>query len=290
MTTHRYAPVGLCIYCGTTDLPPGVRRFGDEHIVPLALNGGLVLPEASCRNCERTINREIENRLLSEEWALFRAKYGLPTRRPKNRAKTVSLGSRTGGHIKVPATEYTAPVPLYNFDTARILSGVHPIPNSHAWTVSVLSDGDEEERLQKRYPLWNGVHTFRTEPYRFARFIAKISYAYAVAEVGLHCFRPLVRDIILGKSDDYFHFVGSAPQDPPPSGWPPGGQHHFAITIRFMQDYIGLVVVDFKLFAEAGTPVYHAVVGEIDAKNPGHFAALEQYQSIGQLIPLQPLE
>ena len=287
MATHRYAPVGRCIYCGTTHLPPDVRRFGDEHIVPLALNGGLVLPEASCRHCERTINREIENRLLSEEYAHFRAKYGLPTRRPKSRAKTVSLGCRTGGRIKVPANEYTAPVPLYRFATARILSGSQPIPNSQAWTIpAVLSDGDEEVRLQRRYPLWNGEHSIRPEPYQFARFIAKIGYGFAVAEVGLHCFRPLVRGIILGRSDDYFHFVGSAPREPPASGWPRGGKHHFGITIRFVQDSIGLVVVDVKLFAEAGTPVYHAVVGEIDAKNPGHSAALEQYRSVGRLALL----
>ena len=234
------------------------------------------------------MNREIENRLLTEEWALFRAKYGLPTRRPKNRAKAVLLKSRADGHIRVLANEYTAPVPLYNFATARILSGAEPIPNSQSRTVSVLSDGDEEVHLQKRYALWNGAHAFRVEHYRYARFIAKISYAYAVAEVGLHCFRLLVRDIILGKSDDCFHFVGSEPQEPPPSGWPPGGKHHFAIKFRFVQDNIGLVVVDVKLFAEAGTPVYHAVVGEIDATNPGHFAALEKYRSTGQLILLQP--
>ena len=282
----RYGPVGRCIYCGTTEPPPGVNRFGDEHIVPLALNGGLVLPEASCRRCERIINREIENRVLSEEWAYFRAKYGLPTRRPKNRMKTVFLECRTGGYIKVPANEYTAPVPLYRFATARILSGSQPIPNSHAWTIAVLSDGDEEVRLQRRYPLWTGKHSFRVEPYRFARFIAKIGYGFAVAEMGSHCFRPLVRDIILGRSDDYFHFVGSAPREPPASGWPRGGKHHFGITIRFVQDGIGLVVVDVKLFAEAGTPVYHAVVGEIDTKNPGHFAALEQYRSAGRLALL----
>ena len=153
--THSYTPVGRCIYCGTTDLPQGVGRFSDEHIVPLALNGGLVLPEASCRHCERIINREIENLLLSEEWGSFRAKYGLPTRRPKRRAKTVSLGSRVGGRILVPVNEYTAPVPLYRFATARILSGQQPIPNSNAWTIDILSDGDEEVRLQRRYPLWN---------------------------------------------------------------------------------------------------------------------------------------
>ena len=208
MTTHRYGPVGRCIYCGTNTLAPGVRRFGDEHIVPLALNGGLILPEASCRECERTINREIEGGLLSEEWERFRTKYGLPTRRPKDRATTVTLGSRTGGHFQIPAHEYTAPVPMYNFAAARMVSGAPPTPNSHAWTVSVLSDGDEEKRLQQRYPLWDGKHAFRMEPYRFARFIAKIGYAFAVAEVGLDCFTPLVREIILGQSSDYFRFVG----------------------------------------------------------------------------------
>ena len=283
MATHRYAPVGRCIYCGTTDLPPGVRRFSDEHVVPLALNGGLVLPEASCRDCERIINKEIESPLLSAEWGHFRAKYGLPTRRPKNRSKTVSLESRTGGYIEIPANEYSAPVLLYNFAPPRILSGSQPIPNSHAWTLSVLGGGDEEVGLQQRYPHWTEAHEFRLEPFRWARFIAKIAYGYAAAEVGLHCFRPLVRDIILGKSDDYFHFVGSASSDPPDSGWPVGGKHHFGITIRFVKDNIGLVVVDVKLFAEAGTPVYHAVVGEVDAKNPEHFAALEQYRSDGRL-------
>jgi len=264
-----------------------MARFHDEHIVPLALNGGLVLPEASCKQCERTINKEIENSMLSEEWARFRAKYGLPTRRPKNRAKTVSLPSRSGGQIKIPANEYTAPVPLYGFATARIVSGAPRIPNSRAWNMGcLLADGDEEVHLQRQYPLWTGEHTVRAKPYRFARFIAKIGYGYAVAEMGLHCFRPLVNDIILGRSDDYFHFVGSAPREAPDSGWPGGGQHYFGITIKFVQDNIGLVIVDVKLFAEAGTPFYHAVVGEIDVRNAEHYVALERYRSDGRMVRL----
>ena len=147
----RYAPVGQCIYCGILDVPQGMKRFHDEHIVPLALNGALILPEASCRQCERIINMQIENR-LAEEYAYFRTKYGLPTRRPKNRKKTVKLRSITGGWIDVPATEYTAPVPLYRFKMARILSGAPPISNSHAWTMDILGGGDKEVRLQKNIP------------------------------------------------------------------------------------------------------------------------------------------
>ena len=286
MTTHRYQTVGQCIYCGTTDLPTGVGRFGDEHIVPLALNGSLILPEASCRSCEKIINREIENQLLSDEWKYFRMKHRLPTRRPRNRPKTVPLRSRTGGPITIPASEYTAPVPLYQFATARILSESQPIPNTHAWTVSMLVDGDEEVRLQRRYPLWNGEHTIIPRPYHFARLVAKIGYSFAVAEMGLNCFRALVRDIILGKSDNYFHFVGSEKREPPASGWPDGGKHYFGITIRFVKDGIGLVVVDIKLFAEADTPVYHAVVGEIDTNDPCHLSSLERHRSAGRLALL----
>ena len=258
--------------------------------MPLALNGALVLPEASCRSCERIINKEIEAHLLSEEWGNFRSKHGLPTRRPKNRAKTVSVGRRSGGRMQIPAQEYTAPVPQYRFSRARILSGAPSVPNSQAWTIEVLVDGDEEVRLQRRYPDWDGRHVIRAEPYKFARLIAKIGYGYAIAEVGSDCFTPLVREIILGRSDDYFHFVGSAPSRPPDTGWPRGGAHHFGITIYFLKDGIGLVIVDIKLFAEAGTPIYHAVVGEIDTNNPEQLAAFERYRFAGRLVRLPSID
>ena len=170
--------MGRCIYCGSTEPSSGARRFGDEHVVPLALNGALVLPEASCKSCERVINKEIETQLLTDEWSQFRAKYGLPTRRPKNRPKTVVLGTLTGGQFHVPVKEYTAPVPLYRFSTARILSGAQPVANSDAWTLNIFVDGDEEVRLQHRYPHWDRKHIIKPEPYRFARFIAKVAYGF----------------------------------------------------------------------------------------------------------------
>ena len=284
----RYAPVGQCIYCGIVDVPEGMKRFHDEHIVPLALNGALVLPEASCQQCERIINKEIENRLLTEEYGRFRMKHGLPTRRPKNRKKTVKLPSVTGGWVEVPASEYSAPIPLYQFQAARILSGAPPVPNSHAWTINkVLVDGDEETRLQKKYPLWNKTQTFRAMPYQFARFIAKAAHGFAVANLGVDCFEPLANDIILGRSDDYFRLVGSEHREPPSSGWPSGGQHHLSIAVQFVRDNVGLVVVDVKLFASLDTPVYHAVVGEVEPLGK-HSAAWGRHWSEGRWRPSGP--
>jgi hypothetical protein len=44
-----YAPVGRCIYCPDD----GSAGLGDEHIIPYSLNGTQILPQASCRKCEK---------------------------------------------------------------------------------------------------------------------------------------------------------------------------------------------------------------------------------------------
>ncbi len=44
-----YAPVGRYIYCPDD----GSAGLGDEHIIPYSLNGTQILPQASCRKCEK---------------------------------------------------------------------------------------------------------------------------------------------------------------------------------------------------------------------------------------------
>ena len=285
---HRYAPVGCCIYCG--DGPDRVD-LDDEHIVPLAFNGTLVLPEASCRKCAHVINQQVENPVLSQEWERFRAKHRLPTRRPKNRRKYIRLGTTDGGTFRVRATEYTAPVPIYKcVASARILTGAERIPNSHAWEVSMLASSDEEVRLQKKYPQWNRRHIVKVEPYRFMRFVTKIGYGLAVANLGLDCFTPLAREIILGQSDDYFRLVGCDDSLPPPDGqWSKDGQHQFFIHLHCKEIAARLVlfvVVYIKLFGDAGMPLYHVVAGEVDLHDPKQFAAIEKHRAQGRMAVL----
>ena len=114
-----------------------------------------------------------------------------------------------------------------------------------------------------------------------------MAYGYSVTELGIDCFDPLANDIILGRSHNFW-FVGSEPRELPLSGWPGGGKHHFSLAFRFVRDNVGLIVVDVKLFAAAGTPVYHAVVGEIDLGKPAHFLAWERHRSYGRWIPQWP--
>src|SRR5271165_2543948 len=56
---RKYEPIGRCIYCGAkryTSNDP-LAKLGDEHIIPLAFGGNLLLPEASCRACEKITSR-----------------------------------------------------------------------------------------------------------------------------------------------------------------------------------------------------------------------------------------
>src|SRR3954447_14879910 len=69
-----YPPVGFCIYCGT--------RKGDlrrENIIPFGLGGNLILPKASCRDCER--ERFGVARMTERYLALYRRLATAPARR-----------------------------------------------------------------------------------------------------------------------------------------------------------------------------------------------------------------
>ena len=149
----------------------------------------------------------------------------------------------------------------------------------------MLSDHDEEMAMQRKYPQWDKRHTVKAQPYPFARLIAKIGFAYAVAELGRDAFSPLVTDIILGNSDDYFLTVGGS--------WDilsaiPGGDHTTDISMTFITPTKARVMVDVRLFSQAETPAYHVVVGEIDLTNPLHASAFAQHRGAGRFEQTVP--
>ena len=280
---HRYNLIGRCIYCGATD------KLTNEHIIPLAIGGDFILPKSSCRACAKLINREIENPILNEEMKAFRTFQNLPTRRPRLRPKTYDLRNRDGIVIKIPASEYYGPFPLYKFKQPRILSGKEPVPNSHAWLMDVFGMNEEAEMaLRAKHPQWDWTHRLKPEPFRFARLLAKIGYSYATAEVGLDSFLPGdVIDIVLGKSEDYFRCVGGTDPEthPGPEAEPPG--HWFRIEGLFRQRGVGLVcyvLVKIRFFAKYQVPTYVVVAGEADLRNPQHFRAMEQRRLDGGIV------
>ena len=72
-----YAPVGKCIYCGSTQEP-----LTREHIIPLSLGGSLVLPRATCHTHANTTST-FERSIARVMYGVQRADTGGVSRRPK---------------------------------------------------------------------------------------------------------------------------------------------------------------------------------------------------------------
>jgi hypothetical protein len=91
---------------------------------------------------------------------------------------------------------------------------------------------------------------------------------------------PIVTDIILGESDDYFKTVGGSHDIAPPV---PGGDHTLGIELKHILPSRVLVKVNIRLFSSVATPSYHVVVGQIDLQNMQHILAYEKLRFDGKM-------
>ncbi|MGN8092827.1 hypothetical protein [Methylobacterium sp. 22177] len=261
-----YAAVGRCIYCGIEGV-----RLGEEHIIPFGLNGNIVLPSSSCDDCSRITGRfegVCQRKLLGN----IRIKLGLKTRRKKDRPAKLEI------YIKTPAGETVTEVDVVNYphmfavpilDEARILLGA---PEFHSDLIGcgIWANVPEEEVRPYIEKERHGLRVGAVQADVFCRMLAKIAYSFATAELGYGNFRPLILPIILGKSSNYGHLIGGLPQAPEPSAQ----LHEVSLEYRIvgLQVYI---VVNVRLFGQAGAPQYHVVVGTGELLNTKQKEALE---------------
>ena len=259
--SRRYPPVGRCIYCRAHS-----NNLKLEHIVPFGLAGNaLLLPKASCTRCE-SITGGFEQTCLRTIFGRFRIRIGAPTRNPKDRPKTLDLvrvrrestGSFTTLSVEeIPSQEFPLAFIGLRLRPAGILEGLPPSPNVNGELWSRLSDQDMERF--KTGGNQEGIFLGKFKPIVFARLLAKIAHAYAIAEMGFGSFRPLVTDLILGETDTLSVWVGGDWDIPPAT---PDGIYELACNIVTAQGK-RFVVVTLRLFSFFGTPKYHVVVGEL---------------------------
>lgn len=263
VAAHTYASAGKCIYC---DEPP----FGDEHIIPLYIGGNLLLPDASCRQCEITIGR-FEDHCEKRFFKAARAHLGYPGRKsgrvPKNIHTDVA-----GVPVKIPVSEHPGYCVSLLFWPPRILLGlaVEDAFNDitgHVRIWALRDDADERQRVLNR----NITIAKALEAMTFARQLAKIGHAYAVAEVarlGLTGFAPYLLPLILGEAPSYpAYFVGGRLNELPPfEELPPRSseRHELGLYTEERHDGINLLVVKIRLFSDFDTPTYDVVAGAID--------------------------
>lgn len=208
VSTERYLdpPANECVYCGEKE------GLSEEHIIPFGLNGTLVIPSASCKDCagvtsafELSVQRGFmyRTRIVTE----------MSTRRKKKRPKKIrtklsmAWGSEVEKEILTGENLAVLHLPLFpppGLMTGRfvlsggLIQGVDSICVGKAPHSFLMSQGATGFRIDERIDLA-----------AFMRLIAKIAFCYLRAERGPYPREESpVLDLILGKRSDFGNWIG----------------------------------------------------------------------------------
>jgi hypothetical protein len=251
--TTWHDPVGFCIYCGAS---AAVTTLEDEHIIPYAIRGRFVLPQASCRTCADTINKGFETFCLQNMLLVPRAHFQMKGRNRgrKKRPLPTSFPIVTPqGEVQTALDEYPPTLQLIAYPRAGFLRGAHVQQNSKCHSLAYMS----KRKMEKfdKHDEWAFKGSF--SPQKFARFVAKIAHGASVAQLGWGQFDPFLPEVILGKDPFATHYVGSLPE---PYRKGEGGHMTRVGHCRFPNG-LSVVWANVWFFSDFGTPIYEVVVG-----------------------------
>lgn len=250
-----YKPVGRCIYCGATDV-----ELDREHVIPFALGGTWVLPSSSCKSCAK-ITAAVEQFCLRPMLGRFRIQLNLPTRRPKERPDTLPLMlmKADGSQQERPLPIAEHPIACIGFDWAapRILDGKPPEDAFEGQAILRYAGSDRD--LLRHVSEGEKVKLASINMATFARMLAKIGHSYAIANAPPGSFEPMLPDLILGNANiNASHLVGGDKSEPRPDAEPCLHSVHLQDC---MSGGVVYTLARIRLFAFAGMPRYHVVVG-----------------------------
>ena len=120
-TIPKLPPVGRCIYCLSTE------GLTNEHIMPIALGGKLVLPKASCEPCRR-ITSEFERIVTRQMYWPLRLSLGL-LGSPKHKRerpthwKTIIIDGEREDALSVEVGKLPRTYIVFEYPPAGILTG-----------------------------------------------------------------------------------------------------------------------------------------------------------------------
>ena len=253
---YAYPPVGRCIYCGATE------NLSEEHIIPYALDGHLVLPDASCSKCAG-ITKKFEQICAREMFGPLRIRLKLNTRRKKQRPKHLPIvtfddqgNSKT---VTVSSEKFPRVCLGLKLPLPGIMLGQKPTRVLDNPTIVVSSEDSEVKPYMpkdKHGAIFGVMHCNA-----FILLLAKIAHAFAVANFGMERFKHRLPPLIVGADDDsedtILYLVGGDTQDTQQE------QSLHSLNHRLVQingKHFRVVII--HLFAFMGMPSYQVVVGE----------------------------
>jgi hypothetical protein len=261
-TARIYDPVGVCIYCGSSE------NLGNEHIIPLGLGGRMVLPKSSCKVCSGRTSA-FEGTCLRTMFGPLRMLYDLPSRRKRGRPRTLPLKvKRTPDdewtELHVSQEDYPFLVLLPRFPLPDLVSGVRTIgargPAARVFWIRGASASlgffDHLEELIAKLGLHSVMPRAKAQVREFCLMLAKVGHSFATAELGYGSFEPLLTPLIVrGDLSNCVDVIGGLSHDEPPS---------LALHEMSLEDssaHPDLVVVRVRLLSRLGTPTYYVVAG-----------------------------
>lgn len=257
-----YDPALACIYCGKKDC-----LLTEEHIIPRAIGGRLLFPNASCDGCQKIINEQFEGSVLGFILKSLRAQLGLKSRK-KPIPKTLRVASykmeENGSFPKdmreadfkwedIDLEKYPPIIVHVKFERPGFLIGAEP---SHLFVVKDISVYTKEIDKAEKSEHEKALNISTMEPFspdRFCRTVAKIAHGAAVAHFPKDSFTQYLPKIILGEDRNISYFVGG-------DGKKSRGRKQLH-SIKF-QAVRGLLLAYVTLFAKYDGPTYEVVVGE----------------------------
>jgi hypothetical protein len=268
MREHNYPPSGQCLYCQADIAAYAPDDITNEHIVPRALNGSLILLNGACSACAKLSNESYENTALNND--LLIARRLLELKKSRHRGKkhnkppmplpAVAKGDHTqsdGADMFTEALskdEYPQIFGLVLFPPAGLLKGIDRGAGIASMRIQFFNLGPKQSTasgVTTRYPFVNGP---------FAKMIAKIGYCYAVAERGFSAFDgDPIRDLLAGRRNDVYNFVGNIETPEVLTN-----RHLHALYFRDRGDWLTVLVHLFaSCNADEKTPTipYEVVVG-----------------------------
>jgi hypothetical protein len=231
------------------------KNLHDEHVIPLSLNGAMIIKEASCSNCAN-ITKRFEQTCARTMFGPFRLRYEMRSRHKKSRpSKIIAQFRKDDGAIEqrlIPVNNY--PGILFFMKFGHIAGALNGIPEdidvSHVADAWILKGDGEVEA---------GHVAGKFDVFAFARLLTKIGHCLATIELGIGGFRPLALDFMLYRHNNLSFVVGGNPEDEPCNDlhWLRLKGHVLLPARRFF------AVADIRLFANLGAPTYHVAVGEV---------------------------
>lgn len=212
--SRKVGPLKFCIYCGAKEYVPGsLEPLSDEHAVPEGLAGAIIIEEASCRKCQKTINEEVEQQVLRGQLLPMRQHLKLKSKK-KNRPNTSpSYKRRDGALISLDDVGGDVLLPAYGTDAFLnenpplvpchlVRSAVMPKVTSEKLEAvkRLLADPTAMERLRRNAEADpKAMMQVNISLFAFNRFLAKIAHCMCVVHYGYDNFAPLLQKFILGK-------------------------------------------------------------------------------------------